>query len=214
MNKASGKNSSQTRLLLILLIAVWLTVFLVHSPALSSKALSFDDDQYLTDNKLVRNPSVESAGRFLTEVLEPSTVRGYYQPLTMISLMIDCALGGGNDNLKPFHRTSLILHATNTVLIIVLLYMLMDSAIIAAMAGLLFGLHPMTVEVIPWVGERKTLLAAFFAILSLIFYVRYVHTGDSNVYFPGTHRVSDLTNGLWPTAHTFIFMSQYYLLSV
>ncbi len=145
----------------------------VHWPVLGTKALNFDDQMYLTENYLVQNPGWPSARRFLTEVLEPSTVKGYYQPLTMISLMLDCAQGGTPSNLRPFHRTSLLLHVVNTVLVIVLLYQLFGRTWIAAAVGLLFGLHPMTVEPLAWVGDRKTLLSAVFALGSLIAYVRY-----------------------------------------
>jgi tetratricopeptide (TPR) repeat protein len=166
---------SKTVLLAVLITCVCAAVIAVHWPALSAQALSFDDDQYLTNNTLVKSPSCLSAWKFLSQVLEPSTVGGYYQPLAMISLMLDYSLGGRVENLLPFHRTSLALHAANTALIIVLLYMLFGEVWIAAAVGLLFGLHPMTVETIPWVGERKTLLAAFFAFWSLLFYLRYTH---------------------------------------
>lgn len=170
--------TSDIRLLVGLLAVVCILVFAVHWPALSARALSFDDSQYLTKNLLVQNPGWTSARRFLTEVLEPSTVEGYYQPLAMISLMTDYALGGRADNLMPFHRTSLALHVANTALVTVLLYLLFGRAWVAAGVGLLFGLHPMTVEPISWVGERKTLLSAFFALWCLILYVRYAHKSD------------------------------------
>ncbi|MFH0980558.1 MAG: glycosyltransferase family 39 protein, partial [Planctomycetota bacterium] len=160
-------------LLAVLILVVALTVAAVHWPALSAQTLSFDDAQYLTKNLLVQNPSWASAGRFLREVLEPSTVSGYYQPLAMISLMLDHALGGRADQLRPFHRTSLILHISNTALVIVLLYLLFRQAWVAVAVGLLFGLHPLTVEPIPWIGERKTLLATFFALCCFITYVGY-----------------------------------------
>ena len=158
----SQESGSRIGLLAALIVLVGQLVMLAHWPSLSAQALMFDDEQYLTDNYLVQTPSWSSAGRFLSEVSKPSTVRGYYQPLTMISLMTDCALGGRNDNLRPFHRTSLSLHVMNTMLVIVLLYLLFDQVWVAAVVGLLFGLHPLTAETIPWVGERKTLLAAFF----------------------------------------------------
>jgi len=167
-NTRSWKNLA---LLAVLIIAVCSTVLATHWPALSAKALSFDDAQYFTKNVLVQNPGWDSAKRFLTEILSTSTVQGYYQPLSMISLMFDYSLGGRENNLMPFHRTSLILHLINTSLMMVLLYLLFGNAWIAAAAGLIFGTHPMTVEPIPWVGERKTLLAAFFSLWSLIFYV-------------------------------------------
>ena len=164
---------SPKQILANLLVAVCVLVVAVHLPTLWSQALTFDDPQYLLNNDLVQNPSWASVQKFLAEVLEPSTVSGYYQPLTMISLMIDHALGGRPDNLLPFHRTSLLLHVFNTALIIVLLYMLFSNVWAAAGVGLLFGLHPMTVESIAWVGERKTVLATFFALWSLVLYVRF-----------------------------------------
>jgi len=150
------------RIIVGLLLAVGFVVGLAHWPALSARALCFDDHQYLVDNPLVKTPS-----------LSPTTVYGYYQPLTMISLMIDYAFAKSADNLTPFHTTSLVLHIANTLLIIVLLYLLFGNIWISAGVGLLFGVHPMTVETIAWVGERKTLLSAFFAFWCLIAYVLY-----------------------------------------
>jgi len=166
----------------IVVALICAAVAATHWPALSAKALVFDDDQYFIDNEVVQNPTWASARQFLTEVLEPSTVTGYYQPLTMISLMLDCAAGATEENLRPFHRTSLAFHVANTVLIIILLYMLFGHFYAAALIGLLFGLHPMTVEPIPWIGERKTLLATFFALWCLIFYVRFARRKNWKLY--------------------------------
>jgi len=164
------------------MLVVALIVLETHWSALSAQALFFDDEQYVTENPLVQNPSWSNARQFLTEVLQPSTVSGYYQPLTMISLMLDHAAGGNDDNLRPFHRTSLALHVCNTSLVVLLLYMLFRQPWVAALVGLLFGLHPMTVETIPWTSERKTLLAAFFALGCLITYVRYTQTSKRTYY--------------------------------
>lgn len=157
-------------------------VLWTHAPALSARALSFDDHQYLVANRLVRNPSWDSVGRFMGEVLTPSTVEGYYQPLTMISLMLDCCLGGNVESLAPFHATSLALHVANTLLIVVLLCRLFGRLLPAAACGLLFGLHPMTVETLPWIGERKTLLCTFFALLAMLCYVAYARRPRGLLY--------------------------------
>jgi tetratricopeptide (TPR) repeat protein len=170
--------SSKNVLLAILVACVCAAVIAVHWPALSARALSFDDDDYLVYNALVKNPGFFSAWKFISQVFEPSTVEGYYQPLTMISLMFDYSIGGRVENLLPFHRTSLALHTVNTALVIVLLYLLFGEVWIAAAVGLLFGLHPMTVETITWVSERKTLIAGFFTFLSLFFYLRYTNKRD------------------------------------
>ena len=102
-----------------LLLVTGLLVLAVHWPCLSAGAHSFDDEQYLHKNRLVQNPSWASARRFFSEVLAPSTVGGYYQPLTMISLMVDYGIAGGAEDLRDFHVTSLGLHVLNTWLVIV-----------------------------------------------------------------------------------------------
>ncbi|MBW1683633.1 MAG: tetratricopeptide repeat protein [Deltaproteobacteria bacterium] len=118
-------------------------------------------------------------------MFEPSTVGGYYEPLDMISLMLDYAMTGRADmrleyamgeplpTLRPFHRTSLLLHVLNSLLVSLLVLLLFRNPWVAALAGLLFGVHPLTVEPIPWVGQRKTLLAAFFSLCCLCLYVLY-----------------------------------------
>lgn len=182
LGRRDEKAGSQVLTLAVLIIIVAIAVTAAHWPMLSAKSFSFDDVQYLGENLLVQNPSWASAWRFLTEVLEPSTVRGYYQPLAMISIMLDYAMGGRDDNLGPFHRTSLVVHVANTALIIVLLYLLFGQVWVAAMVGLLFGVHPMTVEPSVWVSDRKTLLAMFFVLWCLILYVRFARRRDWRFY--------------------------------
>ena len=158
--------------LIILITAVCVAVLAVHWPVLSAKVLSFDDDLFVGENSpLVQNPGWVLAKRALTEVFSPSLVTGYYQPLPVISIMADCAMGGSSGNLVPFHRTSLAIHIFNTALVVVLLYFLFGRPIPAAIGGLLFGVHPLSIEPVAWISDRKTLLAAFFSLWSLIFYV-------------------------------------------
>ncbi|MCK4753500.1 MAG: tetratricopeptide repeat protein [Planctomycetes bacterium] len=185
MNEVRNKDSfvaSKVELSVVLLFVICAAVAIVHWPALSARARSFDDDQYFIDNRIVQNPSWTSTWRFFSEVLEPSVVEGYYQPITMVSLMVDYALGGRENNLLPFHRTSLVLHTANTALIIVLLYMLLGHIWTAAGVGLLFGVHPITAELICWVSDRKDLLAMFFTLWSLIFYVKFASSRNWKFY--------------------------------
>jgi len=180
--RQTERPSGRAGKLLVVILLVSACAAAAHWPALEARALSFDDNQYLLDNHLVKRPSWYSARRFLVEVLRPSTVHGYYQPLSMISLMLDYAAGGRADDPYVFHRTSLSLHVANTALIVILLYLLFGNVWIAGAVGLLFGVHPLTVEPIPWIGERKTLLAAFFSLLCLVAYVRYTHKLNWRLY--------------------------------
>lgn len=164
-------------LLLLLMIVVAAITFAVHRPVLDAQAVSFDDNETFLDSPLVQTPSWASVRQFFTEVTESSVVRGYYRPLTFTSLMLDWAMGGSATNFRPFHRTSLILHIASTLLVILLCYQIFGRPLIAAMVGLLFGVHPLTVEPIAWVMERKTILAAIFTFACLCAYVRYTHCG-------------------------------------
>jgi protein O-mannosyl-transferase len=164
---------------LLAALSIAVVAGLAHAPAYSAKALCFDDNQYLLDNVLVKNPSTVAAGRFLGEVLRPSTVRGYYQPLSMISLMVEYHLGGRAADPRVFHAVSLGLHAACSALLVLLLYLLFDHAFAAGLAGLLFAVHPMMVDAVAWISERKTTLAAFFALASLLCYVWHARRGST-----------------------------------
>jgi Flp pilus assembly protein TadD len=146
----------------------------VHWPVLESQAQSLDDPMFVTFNPLVTNPGWGSVGRFFGEVLRPSSVAGYYLPLSMTSLMLDYAAGGRPEDLRVFHRTNLVLHVLNTLLLVLILQRLFGALVPAVMASLLFGLHPLTVEPTAWVGERKTLLATCFAFASLLTYLEHL----------------------------------------
>ncbi len=173
---------TQAQVLVYLLIGVSTVVLLVHLPALSSRAIFHDDTAYVLENPLVQNPSWGSVKRFFGEVGKPSTVRGYYQPLTMTSLMLDRLLSGRHESLRAYHCTSLALHVANTALVAVLLYALFGQALVAASVALLFGLHPITVESVCWIAERKTVLATFFALWSLLAYVRFTREPKKRFY--------------------------------
>lgn len=173
---------AQRQALVYLVLMVAAAVTLVHLPSLSAQARFHDDADYVITNPLVQNPSWRAAGRFFREVWRPSTVRGYYQPLTMVSLMLDRFLSGPHESLRAYHCTSLALHVANTALLAVLLYLLFGRASIAAGVALLFGLHPVTVESVCWIAERKTVLASFFALWSLIAHVRFAREAKTRFY--------------------------------
>jgi tetratricopeptide (TPR) repeat protein len=158
-------------LLGLLLVLVGSIVIIVHWPALGAQALTLDDELYL--RKLASNPGWDLVQKIVTEAIQPSVVRGYYQPLSLISLVADSALGGQSTNLFAYHCTNLVLHVLNVALISIFFFLLFRNVWLAAFIGLLFGVHPLTIESIAWIVERKTLLAAFFSLLALVLYLRY-----------------------------------------
>ena len=95
----------------------------------------------------------------------------------MTSLMVDYALGGWPDDLFAFHRTSLIFHVLMTGAAMIFLYRLFGNPWAAAVASLLFSVHPLTVEPVAWVADRKTLLATVFTFAALAAYAGFARKG-------------------------------------
>lgn len=151
-------------------------VLAVYWPALSAGALYMDDKFYL--GPVTRNPSWASVKAIFGEVLSPSMVNGYYQPLSLLSLMLDFLDPTAMTSLLPFHRTSLSLHLANVALIVCLLYALFRHWLTAAWLGTLWGLHPLNADAILWVAERKTVLSTTFALAALLCYVAYARHAD------------------------------------
>ncbi len=173
---ARSRTPSPPALVACLIFGVCTLVLATYWPVLSASASSFDDENYLTDNPIIQNPGWTSVRRAFAEVLEPY-VSGYYEPLNVVSLMLDYARGGRINRLRPFHQTNLVLHVANTGLVVLLLYLLFRRPLPAAVVGLLFGVHPLTVEPVALVAQRKVLLAGFFCLSCLILYVRYARSG-------------------------------------
>jgi len=162
--------------------AIALVVAAVLWPVLGGQAIALDDPSLIVRNPLVLQPSVESARRFFTEVLAPSSLNAYYMPLSMTSLMLDAAAGGTATNQVPFHATSLALHAIAAVMLFLLLRRLTGSVAGAALASLLWALHPVMVEAVASAGERKTVLASALAFASAWSLVRSFQGGGRGAY--------------------------------
>jgi len=166
------------RTVVVAACALFLATILLYVPTFSSEFVTLDDYQYVVDNDLVRSPSVSGALRFFTEVLDPSTVAGYYQPLTMVSLMLDtCVAGETGLGAVAYHATNVCLHAMNVVLVFVLLRQIFGGLWVPLVMAGVFAAHPVQVESVAWISQRKTVLATLFALASLTAYLRSARGG-------------------------------------
>lgn len=129
---------------------------------------NFDDPQYVFENIQVRN-GVSGAG--ITWAFT-SGYAGNWHPLTWISHMIDVDIFGLDAG--AHHATNLGFHTANTLLLFLVLLRLTGAAGPSALVAGLFGLHPLHVESVAWVAERKDVLSTFFWMLTLLAYVGYV----------------------------------------
>ena len=155
-----------------IVLAVLGIVLATYLPALKAGALYMDDKFYLGAPE-IRQPGLASVKTFFGEVFAPSVVKGYYQPLALVSLMLDFLDPAAANNLLPFHRTTVLLHLLNVALVRVMLFLLFGNWFTAALLGLLYGLHPINVDAILWIAERKQVLSTSFALGSIVCYILY-----------------------------------------
>jgi protein O-mannosyl-transferase len=144
----------------VLLIAA--AALLVYSPALSG-GFVLDDNRLLTDNDLIRVP--DGLYRFWCSALATD-----YWPATNSSLWIEWRLWG----MRPtgYHLTNLVLHIIESLLIwLVLRKLSVPGAFLAAM---IFAVHPVNVESVAWIAQRKNTMAMLFFLLSILWYLKYL----------------------------------------
>jgi len=159
--------------LCLLLAAMTLIVFW---PVINCDFIDYDDPDYFSSNSHVLG------GLTWANVTWAFTTHfaANWHPLTWLSLMLDAELFGKSP--AGPHFTNLLFHATNAVLLFLLLRQLTSAIWRSALVAALFALHPLHVESVAWISERKDVLSAFFALLALIAYARFA--GESKVQSP------------------------------
>jgi tetratricopeptide (TPR) repeat protein len=166
MNKPLNRYSS-----FLICVALALATLAVYWPVRNYDFVKYDDDAYVTDNYHVTSglsiPNVRWA--FTTPHV------GNWLPLTWLSFMLDCQLFGANPGWM--HLVNLLLHIANTLLLFAVLKKMTGSLWPSAFVAALFALHPLHVESIAWITERKDVLSTLFLLLTLAAYVSYVRGG-------------------------------------
>jgi len=156
--------------------AVGIVIFLlvtvtVYFPSLQNDFVNYDDPFYVTENNAVIDFDV-------IDLISRSFARNYH-PLTMLSFAVEYALFGEAPWIH--HLTNLLLHLGNSLLVLYLFWKLFPvSRAVGILGGVLFAVHPLHVESVAWISERKDVLSTFFFILSLIFYLKYLDHGSSS----------------------------------
>jgi len=151
-------------------LSVALLTVVLYLPALEYDFVNWDDDNYVYENINIRTLDAQSIQWMFTAFHSAN-----WHPVTWLSHAADYAVWGLNP--MGHHLTSIILHGINTFLVAIFVMRLVPSATLPLIAGaitaLLFGIHPLHVESVAWVSERKDLLCALFFLLSLLSYLGY-----------------------------------------
>lgn len=171
MTKAATTSRSHfpakhTAAIAFLLAVVTLAVFF---PVIRHDFVHFDDPDYITQNSHVQaGLTWDGVGWALRT----------WHPVTWISLMLDVTLFG--DGPGGLHLVNPLLHVGSTVLLFVLFRDLTASLWRSAFVAALFAIHPLQVESVAWIAERKGVLSTLFALLTLWAYGRYARCSDAN----------------------------------
>jgi tetratricopeptide (TPR) repeat protein len=164
-----------TRLNLLIYLTLILATFAVYAQVINFDFVNYDDALYTTENLNVRQGLTTQGLQWALT----SRLTGNWHPLTWVSHMLDCQLFGLDSGWHHLHNV--LLHALAAVMLCIFLQRATGTRWRSALAALLFALHPLHVESVAWVAERKDVLSACFWFLTLWLYVRYTER-------PGTGR--------------------------
>ncbi|MGA3179859.1 MAG: tetratricopeptide repeat protein [Verrucomicrobiota bacterium] len=157
----------------------WVCVFLalavlaVFGQTAGFGFVNYDDDVYVYENAKVTSGLTMKGMAWVLSHAECH----FYHPLTMISLMLDNQLHGLHAG--GYHLTNVLLHGASSVLLFLILRRMTGALWRSAFVAAVFAIHPLRVESVAWVAERKDVLATFFFMLTLGAYVRYARHPDS-----------------------------------
>jgi tetratricopeptide (TPR) repeat protein len=144
-----------------------IAILAVYWPVLNCEFVKYDDDKYVTENpNLKRGITRESVVWAFS-----SHHFHMWHPLTSLSHLLDCELFGLNPTWH--HLTNLLLHITSTLLLFGILKRMTAAFWPCLFVALAFAVHPLNVESVAWIAERKNVLSAFFWMLSIAVYIRY-----------------------------------------
>ncbi len=149
-------------------LALFLAVVAVFAPLGGYGFLEYDDPVYLTDNSAVTGGLTPTSVRWALTAFHAAN----WHPVTWLSHQLDVTLFGMNAG--AHHLVSVIIHALVSALILVLIARLTGRRGVALTAATLFALHPLRVESVAWLSERKDLLAGLFCVLTLMAWLRHL----------------------------------------
>jgi tetratricopeptide (TPR) repeat protein len=154
---------------------ILILTFAAYISALNAGFVNWDDEDYIINNLLVRDISNLQA-------LITTPVQGNYHPLTMISLAINYSISGLEA--WSYHLFNLLFHLINCVLVFRLARQLSkQNFIIAFTTAILFAVHPMHVESVAWISERKDVLYTLFFLAGLISYTKFIDTSSKKQFW-------------------------------
>ena len=161
-------NKNESFIFTMLIVTIIISSFFIYGQVYYFGFMNLDDLIYVGDVNFYDGLTLQEIFSSWKNFRNP-----YYMPFTYFSFIFDVFLYG--DNPGGFHITNMFLHTLNSLLVFYLLYIMTADKWKSFFVAILFTIHPQHVEAVAWVSERKELLAAFFGLLALSFYIKYVN---------------------------------------
>ncbi len=170
--------SSPLRCMLPVLFLLTIATAAVYGQVWNFGFINYDDPLYVTDNAMVRKGLSWEGLRWALTALTAAN----WHPLTWLSHMLDVSLFG----LRPgfHHLVNLLFHLLNTALLFLVLKAATGACWRSAFVAALFALHPLHVESVAWIAERKDVLSTFFGLLAIGAYCRYARSPEWRKFLP------------------------------
>ncbi len=169
-------NITDRHLKMMISLLLILSIIIAYGQVKNFDFVGYDDQEYITENSHVQK------GLTVENIIWAFTAfhSANWHPLTWLSHMLDCELYGLNP--MGHHWTNLIFHMINTILLFTVLERMTGAIWRSAFVAALFALHPLHVESVAWVSERKDVLSTFFGFLMIGAYYRYSKAPDFKNY--------------------------------
>ncbi len=169
----AAAQSSKGILPIVWVVILVIATLIAYVGAFKNGFVEWDDQHYVTNNALVLNPTGANIKTLMGRIVALN-----YHPITMLSLALNVILFG--KGATSFIVTNVVIHTINTVLVFKFIQRLTEGKnIVAFLTALVFGLHPMHVESVAWIAERKDVLYVFFFLLSCLSYLNFRKENNS-----------------------------------
>ena len=161
--------------IILFAILIFLLSLIIYSYTFNNDILNWDDDIYIIKNEMIKDFSLNGIKRIFTSIYHCD-----YLPLTQLSFLFDYHFW----KLNPvgYHLTNSLFHAANALLVFILFSMIFGDPFIGAFSSFFFIIHPLNVESVAWITERKTVLSIFFLLIAFIFFIKYIKKDKKRYY--------------------------------
>lgn len=162
---------------LILIFFIIIVTFISLFPVLQNSFTNWDDDKTIVNNAIIKNITIKNMNIIFNFTNDNyykdfRLIKSIYNPLVFASYAVEYHFFALYPT--PYYATNLLLHILSCLLTYYLIFLLCGDIYVSFITSVLFGIHPLHVESVAWISERKDVLYGFMYLLSIVFYIKYV----------------------------------------